>query len=52
MHRTKHGSDSNVYDNEGRFSPEKFEELFSKWDSGGKGGLSWDDLVAMVQGVS
>lgn len=50
MHRCKHGSDSEVYDTEGRFVPEKFEELFSKYDSNNKGGLSWEDLQNMILG--
>lgn len=33
-----------MYDTEGRFVPEKFEEIFSKFDRSNKGGLSWDDI--------
>lgn len=50
MHRCKHGSDSEVYDTEGRFVPEKFEELFTKYDRENKGGLSWTDIGKMVRG--
>jgi len=50
MHRTKHGSDSEVYDTEGRFVPQKFEEIFSKYDKENKGGLSWRDIQEMVYG--
>lgn len=39
-----------VYDTEGRFVPQKYEEIFSKYDAGNKGGLSWDDIQAMVKG--
>ena len=28
----------------GRFIPQKFEDLFVKWDHEGKGGLSFRDL--------
>lgn len=48
MHRTKHGSDSESYDTEGRFVSQKFEEIFSKYDKEGKGGLSWNDLQTML----
>lgn len=48
MHRTKHGSDSEVYDTEGRFVPQKFEEIFSKYDRENKGGISWRDIQEMV----
>lgn len=50
VHRTKHGSDSEVYDTEGRFVPEKFEEIFSKYDKGNKGGLNLQEINQMVKG--
>lgn len=50
IHRTKHGSDSEVYDTEGRFVPEKFEEIFTKYDMGNKGGLDENDIALMCKG--
>lgn len=35
------GSDTGVYDSEGRFVPQKFEEIFSKYDKDNKGGLTY-----------
>ncbi|KAK9830158.1 hypothetical protein WJX72_010048 [[Myrmecia] bisecta] len=48
IHKAKHGSDSQVYDNEGRFVPSKFEEIFTKFDRGNKGGLTWKELNEFV----
>ncbi|BGP19787.1 hypothetical protein JCM10213_003096 [Rhodosporidiobolus nylandii] len=47
-HRSKHGSDTGVYDSEGRFIPAKFEEIFSKFDKDGKGGLTFLEGLKMI----
>ncbi|GAA5863417.1 hypothetical protein JCM8547_006975 [Rhodosporidiobolus lusitaniae] len=47
-HRTKHGSDTGVYDPEGRFIPAKFEEIFTKFDKDNKGGLTFWEGLQMI----
>jgi peroxygenase len=48
IHRCKHGSDSETYDTEGRYVPQKFEEIFSKYDRDNKGGLNLRDMWEMT----
>lgn len=50
VHKDKHGSDSMSYDNEGRFRPQNFEDFFSKYDRGNKGGLDLWDLSRALKG--
>lgn len=39
-----------TYDNEGRFRPQNFEDIFAKYDKGNKGGLTWADLLELWKG--
>merc|ERR1711964_401597 len=50
IHKSKHGSDSGVIDAEGRFVPQNFENLFSKYDKTGTGSLSLRELFDMMHG--
>lgn len=50
MHKQKHGSSSDTYDNEGRFRPQQFEDIFAKYDENDKGGLDVWDLVRLWRG--
>ncbi|GAA6059952.1 hypothetical protein JCM10212_003092 [Sporobolomyces blumeae] len=50
-HRAKHGSDTGVIDTEGRFVPAKFEEIFAKFDTDNKGGLTFIEGVKMVHAL-
>jgi len=50
VHKTKHGSDTAAFDNEGRFRPQNFEDLFTKYDAGDKGGLDASDILRLLKG--
>lgn len=50
IHKDKHGSDSGTYDTEGRFRGQNFEEVFTKYDSGNKGGLTTGDIWRLLEG--
>lgn len=47
--RTKHGSDTGTYDSEGRFVPQKFEEIFLKY-APGRDYLTFYDVANMIRG--
>lgn len=46
--RAKHGSDSGVYDAEGRFVPSKFEEIFRKHAKTNANALTSDELSKLL----
>lgn len=47
---SQHGSDSGVFDNEGRFVPQNFENLFSKYGRAKEENLSLGDLFSLMRG--
>ena len=53
IHKDKHGSDSGTYDNEGRFIPQKFEDIFAKYGGttdGKKDGLTFRETLTYMHG--
>lgn len=46
----QHGSDSGTYDNEGRFVPQNFENVFAKYDSDRDGAISLSDIFRLMKG--
>ncbi|OKL58044.1 hypothetical protein UA08_06812 [Talaromyces atroroseus] len=51
IHKAKHGSDSAVIDNEGRFVPQAFENLFTKYSRNGEEDtLSLADIFRLMKG--
>lgn len=53
IHRGKHGSDSNTYDPEGRFRPQMFEDMFTKYGTqgaDGEWGMTFQQSLQLVYG--
>lgn len=49
IHKDKHGSDTQTYDNEGRFMPQRFEDIFAKYAEG-RDYLTVRDIANVMQG--
>jgi hypothetical protein len=50
LYKAKHGSDSGSIDNEGRFIPQKFEDVFAKYDKDDRKGLTLWEVVSYLNG--
>jgi len=50
IHKDKHGSDSGTYDTEGRFVPQKFEDIFAKYAGGDKKGITMGEVWTYMKG--
>ncbi|KAL2644706.1 hypothetical protein R1flu_012293 [Riccia fluitans] len=51
VHRTKHGSDTEIYDTEGRFVPFKFEEIWNKYARTKPGFMTYDEMIYMTDSL-
>lgn len=49
IQRSKHGSDTGVYDDEGRFVPDKFEAIFRKYARSHESAFTSDELMEMLK---
>ncbi|KAH8726016.1 Caleosin related protein-domain-containing protein [Phaeosphaeriaceae sp. PMI808] len=49
IYKDKHGSDTGTYDTEGRFVPQKFEDIFAKY-AGGREYLTLKDVGNVLKG--
>lgn len=49
IYKDKHGSDSGTYDTEGRFVPQKFEDIFAKY-AGDRKSLTFGELLGYLKG--
>lgn len=49
IHKCKHGSDTGTFDTEGRFIPQKFEDIFAKY-ADGKDSLSMWQVTCALKG--
>jgi len=51
IHKDKHGSDSGIFDNEGRFVSSRFEDMFTKYaTSCTPDTLTFKDLFRLISG--